>query len=138
MLVYRKLGGYKYEVRVEYEYPVSNLRHISFDNSFLSLWDGVLLIKVGYAWDGPSFLALDTLNSMRGSLIHDALYQLMREGVISRTIHRKYADQLLRKICIEDGMCEFRAWYWYRFVRIFAKGTSFPRKNPRGEIVRIN
>jgi len=44
--------------------------------------DGGLLIKAGYSWDGPSGSAIDTKNFMQGSLVHDALYQLLRENIL--------------------------------------------------------
>jgi len=37
---------------------------------------GSLCIREGYSWDGPSGPAIDTVDFMRGSLVHDALYQL--------------------------------------------------------------
>jgi len=80
--------------------------------------DGTLIIDQGYAWDGPSGPTIDTRTFMRGSLIHDALYQLIREGVLSMP-DRKRVDQILREICREDGMAKFRAWYVYQGVRKF-------------------
>jgi hypothetical protein len=43
----------------------------------------------GYAWNGPSGPTLDTRNFMRGSLVHDALYQLMREGRMDNGLRRQ-------------------------------------------------
>ena len=136
-LIYRKLDGYKYDVQQVYRHSVPKLKRINFHSMYLSLQDGVLTISVGYAWDGPSGPTFDTKDFMRGSLVHDALYQLMREGAISRALYRKYADQLLREICLEDGMSKFRAWYVYKAVRMFCGKSSMPRKNPRGKIVKI-
>ena len=53
---------------------------------------------------------------MRGSLVHDALYELMRKDKLS-TRHRKQADRVLQRICLEDGMNRIRAWIVYRGVR---------------------
>ncbi len=136
-LIYRILDGYKYDVRQVYRHSVPRLSRFKYINDYLRLQDGVLTISVGYAWDGPSGPTFDTKNFMRGSLVHDALYQLMREGAIPRKHYRKYADQLLNIICLEDGMSKFRAWYVYRAVRMFCKKGSMPRENPRGKIVRI-
>lgn len=91
-----------------------------------------LIIKEGYAWDGPSGPSIDTKNFMRSSLVHDALYQLMREGVIPES-YRKKADQEMRKISLEDGMRKFRAWYTYIAVRLF--GAFFARKRPKAKIL---
>jgi len=40
--------------------------------------------------------------------VHDALYQLMRLKLLPASL-RETADMLLRRICIEDGMCRLRA-----------------------------
>lgn len=80
---------------------------------------GDIIIQRGYRWDGPSFIAIDTPDFMRASLVHDALYQLMREGKLDIK-HREAADQELYNICVEDGMWKIRAWWCYQFVRLFA------------------
>ena len=77
---------------------------------------GWLTIKTGYAWDGASGPTWDTPSVIRASLVHDALYQLMRDEKISLT-NREKADSLLRSIMIEDGANWFRAWYYYRAVQ---------------------
>lgn len=90
--------------------------------------NGWLWVRAGYAWDGPSGPTIDTANFMRGSLVHDALYQLIRQGKLGAE-HRKYADQLLRKMCREDGMSWLRAWWVYRAVRAFGgKAAKVGRK----------
>jgi len=116
-------AGYKYQL---YSDLVVNVELLGTVNgSYATLQDGRLKIKSGYAWDGPSGPAFDTGNFMRGSLVHDVLYQLMRENSLPRTA-RKYADQLLRKMCREDGMSWVRAWWVYRGVRLFARKASLP------------
>jgi len=77
---------------------------------------GELRIRAGYCWDGASGPTIDTKNTMLGSLIHDALYQLIREGWLDFS-HRKAADVLLRDIMISKGMTKIRARIWYRAVR---------------------
>ena len=86
--------------------------------------EGLLIISAGYAWDGPSGITIDTKSFMRGSLFHDAVYQLLREGKLIIPDGRKLADKLLRAICIEDGMWKIRAWWVYRAVRMFGKPSS--------------
>jgi len=78
---------------------------------------GVLSIPVGYEWDGATG-GIDTDNFMRGSLVHDALYDLLERGAIAKK-YRKVADKMLREICIEDGMSKWRAWRSYLYVRAF-------------------
>jgi hypothetical protein len=80
--------------------------------------NGTLTIKKGYAWDGPSGPTIDTLNFMRGSLVHDALYQLMRNDKLDKKIHRELADRLLQRMCKEDGMSSMRARWVYQGVKL--------------------
>jgi len=114
--------GYKYVLSQDYTVQTV-IKHYSIDTVFISLTpDGVLTIRKDYAWDGASGPTVDTKTSMRGSLVHDALYQLEREGLVSIN-DRKDADKMLRDICIEDGMMEWRARLWYLSVRLFG-GTA--------------
>lgn len=100
--------------------------------------DGTLTLRKGYAWDGPSGPTVDTPAFMRGSLVHDALYQLMREGHLDPAVCRAPADALLRALCLEDGMSAPRAWWVHLGVRWFADPAADPaqdrppRRAPRG------
>jgi hypothetical protein len=87
--------------------------------------DGKLKIYECYAWDGPSGPAFDTKAFMRPSLVHDALYQLMRESELDQE-YREPADVLLREMCIEDGMCRLWAWIVYWAVHCFAGFAAKP------------
>ncbi|MGD2065835.1 MAG: hypothetical protein PVI43_01530 [Candidatus Bathyarchaeota archaeon] len=80
--------------------------------------NGIMTLAKDYAWDGPSGPTFDTKSFMRGSLFHDAFYQLM-DGNHLNIECRKHADMILRRMCLEDGMNWFRAWYVYRAVRLF-------------------
>ena len=82
--------------------------------------DGTLIIADGYAWDGASGIAINTENSVRASCGHDALYQLIRLGLLPRT-KRLQADSDLRKWLIEDGMLELRANIWFLGVCLFGE-----------------
>jgi hypothetical protein len=77
-------------------------------------------------WDGPSGPTIDSLTFMRGSLVHDALYQLMRENHLNHSEYREPADRVLQKICKEDGMWSLRAWWVYHGVRLFADPAADP------------
>ncbi|MCW5657440.1 MAG: hypothetical protein KIT60_07035 [Burkholderiaceae bacterium] len=121
--------GYEYQLRADCRVELWELR-LERDVA-LQPWlelsgDGWLLIRAGYAWDGPSGPAIDTPSFMRGSLVHDALYQLMRDGVLEEALHRAPADQALRRLCIEDGMWRLRAWWVYQGVRLFGKPHADP------------
>ncbi|WP_332307024.1 DUF1353 domain-containing protein [Vibrio sp. HENC-03] len=68
---------------------------------------------------------MDTKNILKASLVHDALYQLMREEVLPQS-SREQADRLLPQICLEHGMSNFRATYIYYGVRVFGGCFSKP------------
>ncbi len=126
MLQYKKRRKYKYNLHSAVSYTTPYRLNTPFDNGFIALnCEGRLEIRPGYAWDGPSGPAIDTKNFMRASLVHDALYQLMREQVLPQSA-RKAADDALRSICRTSGMCGFRAWYVYLAVRLFAAQAAKP------------
>jgi len=124
-------SGYKYQLEKEYvaEIPIVPSQNIATEYIELNE-EGLLSIKKGYAWNGPSGPAIDTLNFMRGSLVHDALYQLMRNEKLDINQHRKPADELLRKMCRKDGMSWIRAWCAYFGLRIFGE-TAAHHKNKK-------
>ena len=105
---YEKLCKYKYRLLADLVLQ-SSIKDIFVRTEYIELrYDGQLTLRKGYAWDGPSGPTIDTKNFMRGSLVHDALYQLMRLKLLPASL-RETADMLLRRICIEDGMCRLRA-----------------------------
>ncbi len=105
-------SGYKYQLAKDYTHHIPILGY-DIDIDFLQLNpEGYLTLKAKYATDGPSGLTFDTRNSIRGSFVHDAIYWLIRNGLIDKK-YKEIADILLRDICIEDGMFRIRANYWY-------------------------
>ncbi len=117
---------YKYVLIDAYQYN-TGLTHVDDGNPYVWLdHAGQLRISAGYAWDGPSGPTFDTRNFMRGSLVHDALYQLMRERLLDHRKDRKHADKLLRIIVRKDGMSWIRAWWVYRAVRLFGGSAARP------------
>lgn len=123
-------AGYKYQLHKTYAVPTGIMPPMPIVTDFLCLdTDGRLTISAGYAWDGPSGPTIDTQNFMRGSLVHDAIYQLLRDGLISP--HRKTtADKLLRTMCREDGMSAIRAWWVYLAVDKFGNGSCKRQLQP--------
>lgn len=111
-------AGYKYQLKSEYVGTIGIRPGVPIHTEYISLsQSGEIRLKNGYAWDGPSGPTIDTLNFMRGSLIHDALYQLMRERHLDKNRYREPADRLLQSMCREDGMSALRAWVVYLGVR---------------------
>lgn len=120
-------SGYKYQIKRDYTLVVDVFPPTDIDIEFIQFaTDGTLCIRGGYAWDGPSGPTIGTLNFMRGSLVHDALYQLMRERHLDHMTYREQADRLLQRICIEDGMSRIRAWIVYQAVRRFGDPNADP------------
>lgn len=120
-------SGFKYRLHETYVYKLKNNPNVIIHTQKVSInKQGFLTIQEGFCWDGASGPAWDTKSSMRGGLVHDALYQLLRMGLL-RENYRKPADRELRDICIEDGMWKWRARGWYRFVRSLAGGYADPK-----------
>jgi len=125
---YRK--GYKYQLAEDYSVQVGILPLNDIATDWLRLTSrGWLYVKKGYAWDGPSGPTWDTNSAMRGSLVHDALYQLMRLGLLDEC-HRGQADAMLRDICIDDGMYRWRADVWKEAVNLFAESAARAGSEP--------
>lgn len=126
---YFKRKNWKYKTTSVFTY-LSNFCPIDgdFSEEFISLdRDGHLTIKEGYCWDGASGPAKDSPSIMRASLVHDALYQLMREGILLRR-NRQRADKILYILCREDGMSWLIAKGIYCAVRLFGHNASLPTK----------
>jgi len=118
--------GYKYQLEKDYKVKLDILNE-SVDTDYIDLTtDGILTIYKGYSWDGPSGPTMDTKDFMRGALVHDALYQCMRMGKLDANKYRKVADETMRKLCREDGMGWFRAYYTYHAVRLFGSKSADP------------
>ncbi len=104
-------SGFKYQLVKDYSAQTDLRPAQDIRTEYIRLHaTGCLEIREGYAWDGPSGPTIDTPNFMRGSLVHDAFYQLIRQELLPAS-YRLAADDELRKICKEDGMSSFRAWY---------------------------
>ena len=120
-------SGYKYQLREDYVTVIGIKPASPIKTDYIELTaKGKLTIKKGYAWDGPSGPTVDTLNFMRGSLVHDALYQLMREQHLDKGTHRDFADRLLQAMCKADGMTDIRAWWVYQGVRVGGDPSADP------------
>lgn len=133
---YRKLKHYKYQLVKDYKINIDIKPTQVINTKFIHLTiSGLLTVKKLYAWDGPSGPTIDTKSFMRGSLVHDVLYQLMREEHIDYREYRDYADKLLQKICQDDSMPKFRAWYVYKFVNKFGERSAKPSLNQKDEII---
>ncbi len=116
-------GGYKYSLWETYRVQVRIIGH-EVDHRLFNLTEsGLLTIFEDYPWDGASGPTIDTKSSIRGSLVHDALYEMIRLGLLPESI-RVLADEELRDICIADGMWKWRADRWFDMVERFGGAHS--------------
>ncbi len=133
---YRILDGYKYQLWDDFMIQ-TNIKGYNFTASWYTLHEsGMLTIHLHYCWDGATDPGIDTKNFMIASLVHDCLYQAMREKYLPRS-KRKAVDEEMHRICLEQGMGKIRAWWCYNFVRIMGKKYAEPEKKPRGKVVEV-
>jgi len=119
-------NGYKYQLIQDYQLNLAELhpeqatiwKAANIVDDFIILKQGIITVMRGYAWDGPSGPTIDTKDFMRGSLVHDALYQLIRDGKLDKNIYRIMADECLYRMCLQDGMMKIRALFVYYGVRV--------------------
>jgi hypothetical protein len=116
-------AGYKYQLVQDYHIclPIIGLSIIT---KFIELDKaGTLTIKENYAWDGCSGPTIDDSTNMRAGLVHDALYQLIRLGLLDGGC-RDNADKIFYDILIEDGMLHLRAEFYYQGVSLFGNASA--------------
>ena len=113
------------------------LRHLSFQKDFVHCNNHntpmvagkgcTLLFFADYAWNGMS-AGFNTYNTRRGTLVHDALYQAIRIGVLASS-DRGGADDEMALILKEDRMLWIRRKWIRFFLRIGGSvGSNEPYK----------
>lgn len=120
---------YRYQTRGRhyfYDLPVSSAVRFVACGGLVEVYGRVMVVRAGYAWDGPSGPAIDTITFARASMLHDALYQAMREGVLTPSC-RRVADGLMYREAVACGMAPLRAWYAWVAVRLFAGWAARPK-----------
>ncbi len=124
-------SGYKYQLANDYFLASGIKPKRDIDTPFVKLaLDGTLHIAEGYAWDGPSGPVVDTDRNMRASLVHDALYQLIRLRKLTKKDHKDPADRLFQKICVKDGVPRPIAKAYYLGLKLGGNPAVDP-KNER-------
>ena len=120
-------SGYKYQLAEAYRVKTAITPPEPIIHDFFVLsTNGTLTINAGYAWDGCSG-AYDDRTNMRAGLVHDAFFQLMREGLLDISFIG-LANKEFQRICLEDGMNAIRAWCYYRAVSAFGKQFATPQE----------
>ena len=77
-------------------------------------------IKKGWIFDGASGISVDSLNTIRGSAIHDVYCKIL-EQFPDTYFNRLQADKEYYKILREDGMSWIRAKNQYLWIRGYVK-----------------
>jgi hypothetical protein len=127
-IVYR--SGYKYQLAENYELKIPIKPDADIDSMFITLdRQGNLQVKAGYAWDGTSGPVIDTPFNLRASLVHDALYQLMREKTLSAKEDKDKADKLFKKLAKEDGVPAPVAQVYYEALKKLGKPATKPESS---------
>jgi hypothetical protein len=128
---YRRVRNYKYQLREDFTYNLGR----TFDpapigNEFIEITaDGIITIRKHYAWDGVSGPVIETQANIKASLVHDALYQLMREGHLDHVMYREWSDRLFMEMCRKGGVWGSVAAIYLRALRLFGAKNARPREN---------
>lgn len=128
----RYRSGYKYQLASDYSLAISIKPPLTIATKYIRLeTTGSLTIFEGYAWDGPSGPVRDTKENMRASLVHDALYQLMRLRYLSAKRYKNRADRLFQKICIIDGVSHPTAYAYYLGLKLGGEPATDPKNQKK-------
>jgi hypothetical protein len=128
----RYRSGYKYQLATSYSILINIKPKKDIKTEFINLdTKGKLTIKGGYAWDGPSGPVVDTKENMRASIVHDALYQLMRHKKISAKAYKDKADKIFKNICIKDGISKKIALAYYYGLKLGGKPSTDPKNKKK-------
>lgn len=92
----------------------------------ISVKDGSVSVSRGYAWDGITG-GFNTEKTMEASLVHDILYQSIRNGF---PIGRKKSDTVFREILKKNGF--FLRSIYYGVVRVV--GWSFCKRDSESSL----
>ena len=117
--------GHKYQLREDAWFK-TNFIGFHAELNYITLYeDGWVYVRKGYAWDGPSGPTLDTKSTLRGSVLHDVLYQLIRFEALPRDARIK-ADAEALKRWLQDKMWKVRAYVWTKLLNKHAATAAHP------------
>lgn len=121
--------GYKYQIRKNMRFALPpEFQGIEIETDFIKLETCLLTIRKGYAYNGASGPTFDTKNSMRPTAFHDAMCQLMAEGLLPREFS-PLVNELFRELLLQDGMSSFRSGLWHHGVEKHGAYSTIRNKN---------
>ncbi|MGL5232172.1 MAG: DUF1353 domain-containing protein [Fusobacteriaceae bacterium] len=88
-------------------------------NKSYSIVNGVLTINKWYKWNGANAM-IDTQAVLRGSLVHDCLYECIKTYGLSIK-NRREADIIFKSVNEYYGMNKIKSTMVYNAVRIFGR-----------------
>ena len=124
-LTYRRIKG---QLAHDYERLLMQIRptkKLEFGRISLSV-NGMLTIKADYLWDFASG-AFDTKAIIEGSLVHDALCELIHNDLLSYHEWDNAAEEM-KIVCLENGMWRIRAAWVERALKIAGPEITQSRK----------
>lgn len=140
---YAKTRTYKYCLKKDFvielkQFPFSGFDQVRSNYAYIRRMNHsnpkcILSVLEGYRWDGSSGPTIDTKNTMIPSLIHDVLYQLLREskfpGLNKKQLSkvRKWADWEYYRALRREGMSYIRARVHYYALRVFGSSSANPK-----------
>ena len=119
-------GKYKYLVRTPIVVFVG-IRYNVHTEWFSLTRDGFLTIKQGYRWDGCTGM-IDTSTNMLAGLVHDCLYQMMRESYLPFKLREK-VDRVFQSLLEDCGSWYLTQKIAYWVVRNFGAKHATPKES---------
>lgn len=89
--------------------------------------DGKMIIYSRYAWDGATG-GVNFKGNRLAVLVHDAIYQLIREGLIDDVNVKAQSDKGLRDMMIAEGSWKWIANFFYFCVSNFGNAFATNKK----------
>lgn len=133
---YQDIKKYKYKLANTFiiQTPILNK---GFKHKFFILKDnGLLVIIIGYLWDGVSGPTWDTKSTMIPGLVHDALYQAIRLELLPLSL-KQLTDSFFYDLMIKHKVCKLRATYFYKTVHYFGKSSCIPSNIHIPDIIEV-
>lgn len=129
-------SGYKYQLAEEFVAQIDfELGHVHRNgliitdiedvDEFAWVADGLIKVRKGYAWDGAT-CAPDWEWVMIPALVHDTLYQLIRENYLPQD-RRRDVDVVFLELMVERKPRSVMPYLFYFAVRWFGKKAAMPK-----------
>ena len=121
---------YKHRIREKLILQTSIFPEVDIVVPFIRLsTSGVLEIEHDYMWDGASGPTIDTKNTISPSAGHDALFQLMRMGLLDRGKWWLAANADMYRWMRDRNMAYIRARTWKIGLDMFSYKHTLPRES---------